>query len=144
MQPGGQQQVRSRVAREKAAKKLRMAAIQQEIEMMDVEGEEEALDAADEAFEQELRNTDAFSRRSVPESGEVNHWAPGGHMRRVQVAETRTSCMVVCGPSGGSGSHSPLSQQDSSGMKKATLRPWWPRRHTLPVQMRRQEQNPLA
>ena len=49
-----------------------------------------------------LSNTDAPSRRSAPEARRVNHWAPEGHMRRVQVEETRTSCMVVCGPSGGS------------------------------------------
>ena len=49
-----------------------------------------------------LSNTDAPSQRSAPESRGVNHRAPEGHMRRVQVEETRTSCMVVCEPSRGS------------------------------------------
>ena len=41
-----------------------------------------------------------LSQRSAPESRGVRSWAPDGQMRRVQVEETRTSCMVVCGPTG--------------------------------------------
>ena len=95
-------EVQIRVARQKAAKELRIAEIQQEVAELEAEGETDALDAGDEVFEQVLSNTDAPSQRSTPESRGVNHWAPEGHMRRVQVEETRTSCMVVCGPSGGS------------------------------------------
>ena len=95
-------EVRSRVAQQKAAKELQIAALQQEVAVLDAEGEKDALDTGDEVFDQVLSNTDAPSRRSAPESKRVKHWAPEGHMRRVQVEETRTSCMVVCGPSGGS------------------------------------------
>ena len=55
------EEVRSRVARQKAAKKLQIAALQQEVAVLDEEGEKEALDAGDEVFERELGNTDAPS-----------------------------------------------------------------------------------
>ena len=69
---------------------------------MEAEGEKDALDAGDEAFKRELRNTDTLSQRSASGSRGVNHWAPDGQMRRVQVEETRASCMVMCGLGGGS------------------------------------------
>ena len=104
------------------------AALQQKIVVLDAETEENALKARDEEFKQLLSNTDAPSQRSAPESRGVNYWAPEGCMRRVQVEETRTSCMVVCGPSRGSVDHSssdnaPSSHEHSSSMVKATLRP---------------------
>ena len=129
------------VAQQRAAKELQIAAMQQEVEL-DAEGEKNALDAGDEAFERELRNMDALSQRSAPESRGVKHWAPDGHMRRVQVEETRTSCMCV----DQAGVMSPLaavidpsSRGDSSGRKKAALGPWLP-----PTQKRRRSQSPLA
>ena len=54
----------------------------------------------DEAFQRELRKADSLSRRSAPESRGVRSWAPDGQMRRIQVEETKTSCMVMCGPTG--------------------------------------------
>ena len=95
-------EVRDRVARQRAAQELRLAAIHQEIAEMEAEGEKDALDTGDEAFERELRNTDTLSRRSACGSRGVNHCSPDGQMRRVQVEETRASCMVMCGPGGGS------------------------------------------
>ena len=74
--------------------------MREEIVEMEAEGEKEVLDVGDEAFKRELRKTDSLSRRSAPESRGVMSWAPDGQMRRVQVEETRTSCMVVCGPTG--------------------------------------------
>ena len=67
---------------------------------MEAEGEKEALDVGDEAFQRELRNAGSPSRRSAPGSRGVRSWAPDGQMRRIQLEETRTSCMVVCGPTG--------------------------------------------
>ena len=93
-------EVRARTARQRAAKELQIAAMREEIVEMEAEGEKEALDVGDEAFQRELRNIDSLSRRSAPESRGVRSWAPDGQMRRVQVEETRTSCMVVCGPTG--------------------------------------------
>ena len=95
-------EVRDGVARRRAAQELRLAAIHQEITETEAEGEKDALDAGDEAFERELCNTDTLSRGSATESRGVNHWTPDGQMMRVQVEETRASCMVMCGPGRGS------------------------------------------
>ena len=93
-------EVRARTARQRAAKELRIAAMREEIVKMEAEGEKEALDVGDEAFRRELRNAGSPSRRSAPGSRGVRSWAPDGQMRRIQVEETRTSCMVMCGPTG--------------------------------------------
>ena len=134
-------EVRARTAQRRAAKKLQIAAMREEIVEMEADGEREALDVGDEAFERELRNTDALSRRSAPESRGVKSWAPDGQMRRVQVEETRTSCMVVCGPTGSnvapSSSDQSLIPRKLFGERKEDLRLWLPRDPTPYVQKRR-------
>ena len=70
-------EVRARTAQRRAAKELQIAAMRKEITEMEAEGEKEALDVGDEAFERELRNMDALSRRSAPGSRGVKSWAPG-------------------------------------------------------------------
>ena len=71
--------------------------MREEIVEMEAEGEKEALDVGDEAFQRELRKAASLSRRSAPESRGVRLWAPDGQMRRIRVEETKTSCMVMCG-----------------------------------------------
>ena len=56
-------EVRSRVARQRAAKEFPMAVLRQEIAVLEAETEENALKAGDEAFKRVLRNTVTPGRR---------------------------------------------------------------------------------
>ena len=76
--------------------------MREEIVEIEAEGEREALDVGDEVFQRELRKAESLSRRSASESRGVRSWAPDGQMRRIQVKETKTSCMVKCGTTGSS------------------------------------------
>ena len=95
-------EVRARTARQRAARELHIAAMREEIVEIEAEGEREALNVGDEVFQRELRKAESLSRRSASESRGVRSWAPDGQMRRIQVKETKTSCMVKCGTTGSS------------------------------------------
>ena len=99
-------EVRAWTARRCAAKELRIAALRDEIVELETEGAKEALEVADEVFSRELRKTGSPSRRAASEPKGVGSRAPDGQMRRVRVAETKTSCMEKCGTTGSSAARS--------------------------------------
>ena len=100
------EEVRARTARRCAAKELRIAALRDEIVELETEGAKEALEVAGEVFSRELRKTGSPSRRAASEPRGVGSRAPDGQMRRVRVAETKTSCMEKCGTTGSSAARS--------------------------------------
>ena len=98
--------MRARTARRCAAKELRIAVIRDEIVELETKGAKEALEVESEVFQRELRKTGSSSRRSVSEPRGVGSRAPDGQMRRVRVAETKTSCTEKCGTTGSSAARS--------------------------------------
>ena len=90
-------EVRARTARQRAAREAHIAAVREEIVVIEAKGEKEALDVGDEVFQEELRKAESAS-----ELRGIRSWAPDGQMRRIRVKETRTSYMVKCGTTGSS------------------------------------------
>ena len=68
-------EVRARTARRRAAREAHIAAVREEIVVIEAEGEKEALDVGDEVFQEQLRKAESAS-----ESRGIRSWAPDGQI----------------------------------------------------------------